>query len=138
MRDRSLVQQIVRNRRFFLVKTAMLFEPGVVITNVPLLPRERVSTSGRPLEPERSFVLVPVGNASVATARALAYARSLHAVGVEALFLVTDNSEIAPVAEAWIDRGFEVPLVMVEAPFRDLGDAAARGDPQARHAATRS
>jgi amino acid transporter len=119
--DRSLVQQILHNRRFFLLKTSMLFEPGVVITDVPLQPREHVSMTGRPLEPERSFVIVPVGNASFATARAVAYARSLHATGVEAIFLVTDNSEIAPVAEAWIDRGFEVPLVMVEAPFRDLG-----------------
>jgi hypothetical protein len=119
--DKSLVQQIVHNRRLFLLKTSMLFEPGVVITNVPLLPREHVSMSGRPLEPERSVVIVPVGNASFATARAVAYARSLHAIRVEALFLVTDGSEIAPVVEAWIDRGFEVPLVMVEAPFRDLG-----------------
>jgi amino acid transporter len=119
--DSSLVQQIVHNRRLFLLKTSMLFEPGVVITNVPLLPREHVSMSGRPLEPERSFVIVPIGNASFATARAVAYARSLHATRVEALFLVTDKSEIAPVVEAWIDRGFEVPLVMVEAPFRDLG-----------------
>jgi len=119
--DRSLTQQIMHNRRFFLLKTSMLFEPGVVVTDVPLLPQERVTSSGRPLEPERSFVIVPVSNASYATARAVAYARSLHAVGVEALFLVTDNGEIEGVVENWIERGFEVPLVMVEAPFRDLG-----------------
>ena len=119
--DGSLLQLILHNRRFFLLKTAMLFEPGVVITDVPLLPLEHVSMSGRPLEPARSFVIVPVGNAGFATARAVAYAKSLHAVGVTGLFLVTDNSEIAPVADAWIDRRFEVPLVMVEAPFRDLG-----------------
>jgi hypothetical protein len=119
--DRSIVRQILHNRRFFWLKTSMLFEPGVVFTDVPLLPEERVTVSGRPLEPERSFVIVPVSNASYATARAVAYARSLHAVGVEALFLVTDNSEIEPVANAWVERGFDVPLVMVEAPFRDLG-----------------
>jgi amino acid transporter len=119
--DRSIVRQILHNRRFFWLKTSMLFEPGVVVTDVPLLPEERVTVSGRPLEPERSFVIVPVSNASYATARAVAYARSLHAVGVEALFLVTDNSEIEPVANAWVERGFDVPLVMVEAPFRDLG-----------------
>jgi hypothetical protein len=119
--DRSLVQQIVHNRRLFLLKTSMLFEPGVVVTDVPLLPQEQVSKSGRPVEPERSFVIVPISNVSYATARAVAYAKSLHAVGVEALFLVTDNAEIHGVADAWIERGFDVPLVMVEAPFRDLG-----------------
>ena len=119
--DRSLVQQVMHNRRLFLLKTSMLFERGVVVTDVPLLPQERVSTSGRPLEPERSFVIVPVSNARFATARAVAYARSLHAVGVEAMFLVTDNQEVEPMARAWIEHSFDVPLVMVEAPFRDLG-----------------
>lgn len=119
--DRSLVQQILHNRRMFLLKTSMLFEPGVVVADVPLLPQERVSESARPHEPERNFVIVPVANARAATARAVAYARSLHATGVQAMFLVTDNSEIDPIARAWIERDFEVPLVMVEAPFRDLG-----------------
>ena len=32
-----------------------------------------------------------------------------------------DNADIEPMANAWIERGFDVPLVMVEAPFRELG-----------------
>jgi amino acid transporter len=118
--DRSVLRQVMHNRRLFLLKTSMLFERGVVVTDVPLLPQEPVTT-GRPHEPERSVVIVPVSNASYATARAVAYARSLHAVRVEALFLVTDNADVEPVATAWIERDFDVPLVMVEAPFRDLG-----------------
>ena len=117
--DRSIMRQVMHNRSLFLLKTSMLFERGVVVTDVPLLPQEPVTT-GRPHEPERSVVIVPVSNASFATARAVAYARSLHAVRVEALFLVTDNADIEPVATAWIERGFDVPLVMVEAPFREL------------------
>lgn len=117
--DRSIMRQVLHNRDLFLLKTSMLFERGVVVTDVPLLPQEPVIT-GRPHEPERSVVIVPVSNASYATARAVAYARSLHAVRVEALFLVTDNADIEPVATAWIERGFDVPLVMVEAPFREL------------------
>jgi amino acid transporter len=119
--DRSLVRQVMHNRRAFLLKTAMLFETGVVVSDVPLLPQEPVSESPRPHEPERNVVIVPVSNARAATARAVAYARSLHAVAVEAIFLVTDNGEIDPMVRAWVDGGFEVPLVMVEAPFRDLG-----------------
>jgi amino acid transporter len=119
--DRSLVQQVLHNRRLFLLKTSMLFQRGVVVTDVPLLPEEIVSSVGRPLEPERSFVIVPVSDARYSTARAIAYARSLHAVGVEAMFLVTDNHDVEPMTRDWIDRGFDVPLVMVEAPFRDLG-----------------
>ena len=119
--DRSLIELILHNRRFFLLKTAMLFEPASLSTTCRCCSGRTFDVWAAPLSPSGASCIVPVGNASFATARAVAYAKSLHAVGVEALFLVTDNSEIAPVADAWIDRRFEVPLVMVEAPFRDLG-----------------
>ena len=35
--------------------------------------------------------------------------------------MVTDPDEVHGVVEAWHDRGLDVPLVLVEAPFRDLG-----------------
>lgn len=119
-RERSLLRQVVRHRSSFWLKTSMLFQRGVVVTDVPFLPKEPVARD-RPLEPERSVVIVPVSNASSATARAVDYARSLHAVSVQAMFLVTDNADVEPVARAWVERGFDIPLVMVEAPFRDLG-----------------
>ena len=48
--------------------------------------------------------------------------RDAMAIGVDrAIHLVTDNAEVDAMASAWVERGFEIPLVMVEAPFRDLG-----------------
>ena len=35
--------------------------------------------------------------------------------------MATDPEEIPKVVEAWHDRRMDVPLVLVEAPFRDLG-----------------
>jgi amino acid transporter len=114
--------QLVRDRSTFLLKTALLFQPGVVVTNVPLLPEETVGARGRrPVERARGDVVVPVSSVHDATVRAVVYAKSLRPASVEALFMVTDPEEVPGVVEAWHDRRIDVPLVLVEAPFRDLG-----------------
>ena len=113
----------VRGRSEFLLKTALLFEPGVVVTDIPFLPEEAGTTlvSGdRPLEPERSVVLIPVSAVHDPTVRAVLYARSLNPTHVEALFMVMDPEEQQSMVEQWHARALDVPLVMVEAPFRDI------------------
>ena len=58
---RRTVAQFLVHREAFLLKTALLFEPGVVVTDVPLVPGEpRRGPDNRPLEPARSVVLIPV------------------------------------------------------------------------------
>ncbi len=114
--------QLVRHRATFLLKTALLFRPGIVVTNVPLLPGEsRVAVSGRPIEHPRSEVIVPVSGVHDATVRAVVYAKSLQPSSIEAIYMVTDPEEVNEVVETWHDRRMGVPLVLIEAPFRDLG-----------------
>jgi amino acid transporter len=113
-----------RGRPAFLLKTSLLFAPGVVVTDIPYLPEEegRTPMAGeRPLEPERSVVLVPVSAVHDPTVRAVLYARSLNPAHVEALYMVMEpEHEEASIAERWYERQLDVPLVMVEAPFRDI------------------
>ncbi len=119
---RRTVAQFLVHREAFLLKTALLFEPGVVVTDVPLVPGERYETSdGRALEPARSVVLIPVSAVHDPTVRAVVYAKSLKPTQIEAVYLATDPEEIPGVIEAWYDRAMDVPLLLVEAPFRDLG-----------------
>ncbi|HET9671343.1 MAG TPA: APC family permease [Actinomycetota bacterium] len=114
--------QLVRQRTAFLLKTTLLFRPGIVVTNVPLLPGEVAPEPGRrPVERPRSEVVVPVSSVHDATVRAVVYAKALQPSSVEALFMVTDPEEVPAVVAAWHDRRLDVPLVLVEAPFRDLG-----------------
>jgi amino acid transporter len=118
-------RQFLRHRTALRLKTALLFEPGVVVTDVPLLPEERAllpEVARRALEPGRSVVVMPVSGAHDATVRASEYARSLRAASVEAVFFVADPEEIPPMIEAWHDRGMGIPLTLVEAPFRDVGE----------------
>ena len=112
------------DRRALFLKTSLLFEPGVVVTNVPLLPEEEPLVAVRGdhvVEPRRSVVLVPVSAVHDATVRALVYAKALRPAVLEALYLVTDPEEVGPMVEEWRRRRIDVPLALVEAPFRDLG-----------------
>jgi amino acid transporter len=114
--------QLVRHRSAFLLKTSLLFQPGIVVTNVPLVPGEPHFAAGaRPIERPRSEVIVPVSSVQDATVRALVYAKSLQPSSIQAIHMATDPEEIPKVVEAWHDRRMDVPLVLVEAAFRDLG-----------------
>ncbi len=114
--------QFVRHRATFLLKTSLLFQPDVVVTNVPLVPGEPHAAPGaRPVERPRSVVLIPVAAVHDATVRAVVYAKSLQPSSIEALYMVTDPEEVPEVIAAWHERRIDVPLALVEAPFRDLG-----------------
>lgn len=114
----------LRGRAALRIKTALLFLRGVVVTDVPLLPEEHaqvLASAARPTEPGRSVVIVPVSAVHDATVRAVSYARTLNATSTEAFFFTTDPSEIGALVERWEERRMGVPLVLVEAPFRDFG-----------------
>ncbi|HUF59732.1 MAG TPA: APC family permease [Actinomycetota bacterium] len=114
--------QLVSQRSVFLLKTSLLFQPGIVVTNVPLVPGEpHAAAGGRPIERPRSEVIVPVSSVHDATVRAVVYAKSLQPSSVEAIHMAADPEEVPGVVEAWHDHRMDVPLVLVEAPFRDLG-----------------
>lgn len=122
----GLFLYILRRTRSFRVKTAFLLEPGVVTTDVPLLPEERElasarATEGRPMELARNVCLVPISGIHDGTVRALAYARSLRPDRLEAIFLAGEPEEADEILEEWRSRGMEIPLTVVEAPFRDYG-----------------
>jgi hypothetical protein len=115
--------QFVRKRTTLYLKTALLFEPGIVITNCPLLPEERAAAAAhaaRPVEPERSVVLVPLSSVHDATVRAVVYAKSLHPTTLEGLFFASDPEEMDAVLEEWAAWRLDVPLTVVDAPFRDI------------------
>lgn len=119
----SSLLQFFRRRSIFWLKASLLFEAGIVVTNVPLLPEERSMASmhaDHPLEPGRSIVLVPISAVHAATARAVAYATSLRAASVEAVFFVTDPEDQERILHGWIEWGMRIPLSLVSAPFRDF------------------
>ena len=117
------------HRTGFWLKARLLFEPGIVVTDVPLLPEEHegaAAQAARPLEPTHSVVLVPVSAVHAATIRALVYAKSLHPTELEAIFFGSDREDVDRILTEWADGDIDVPLAIVESPFRDLGEPLLR------------
>jgi hypothetical protein len=117
--------QFLRRRSSFWLKASLLFEAGIVVTNVPLLPEERPLASAHadhPLEPTRHIVVIPVSAVNAATARAVSYATSLNAAAVEAVLFSTDPEEQQHMLSEWSRWGMGAPLSIVDAPFRDLAN----------------
>jgi amino acid transporter len=118
----SMLQFLGRRQTLYL-KTALLFEPGIVVTNCPVLPEHvRPSTprAARPLEPERNVVLVPLSSVNDATIRAIVYAKSLRPSHLEALFFASDPDEVERILQEWSDWRMDISLSVVDAPFRDI------------------
>jgi hypothetical protein len=121
--ERGLLRQSLRRRDAFALKAALLFEPGVVVTDVPLVVGEAVpGAGGRVLEPARHVVLIPIGEVHDATVRAVSYGRSLQPSRIEALYMEMDPEPEAGIVHDWLAGGLQVPLVLVEAAFRELND----------------
>jgi amino acid transporter len=119
--SRSLVRQLGRRGGFWL-KVSLFFEPGIVVTDVPLLPGGRSPERARSVEPTRHVVLIPVSSVNAVSVRAVTYALSLESNEIEALFLSTDPGEERELGGAWIDRRMAIPLSIVDAPFRDFAE----------------
>jgi len=119
--SRSLLRHLGRRWGFWL-KVSLFFEAGIVVADVTLLPEERARPDLLSREPNRHVVLVPVSAAHAATASAVSYALSLEAAEILAVFFSTDGGDDRELAEAWVDWRMDIPLAIVDAPFRDLSE----------------
>ena len=120
-RRRSLVEAIGR-RMSFSLKLKLLTEPGVVITDVPVL-----AQNGRDSWlPQRAVCRLLVSGAHAATMRAANYASTLGFDDTKAVFFAFDDEEGDRIRRDWNERSMRVPLEVEAAPFRDLGDPLLR------------
>ena len=104
----------VLHRSTFSLKLGLLREPGVVVTDVPKLGDDE-------WVPSRAECVVPVAGVHAASLRALVYARSLGIRDTSALFFADDDEEAAKIERDWRRFPTGVPLEIVDAPYRDLG-----------------
>jgi amino acid transporter len=114
---------LVRHRSLVRLKSGLLREPNVVVADAPVPARGELDAEvdGRPLIPTRTVALVFVSAVHDATVRAVNYARSLRAAETRAIYFDLDPETANTLADEWAARGLDVPLDIVEAPFRELG-----------------
>lgn len=119
-RRRSLWSAVSARTQFSL-KLRLLREPGVVITDVPV-----VKGPAGVRASSRIVCRVLVSGAHAASLRGVNYAETLALEDTRALFFAFDREEADRLREDWQQLAPLVPLEIEEAPFRDLGDPLIR------------
>jgi amino acid transporter len=115
-RKPSLVSAFRRST--FSLKLHLLREPGVVVADVPQL---APPASVEAIEPRRAECVVPVSTVNAASLRALMYARSLGFANTTALYFALEDDDAVAMRREWQRWPTNLPLEVVEAPYRDLG-----------------
>jgi hypothetical protein len=108
-------------RTEFSLKLRLLTEPGVVVTDVPVL----AERANQPL-PQRPVCRILVSGAHAATMRAVRYASTLGFEDTKAIFFAFDAADAARIRKEWQARKIPAELEIDEAPFRDIGDPLLR------------
>lgn len=120
LRNRSWIQ-FVRARRGLLLKAAMLFERDVVVTDVPHLDSgHRKPVGTRPPAPARNEAVVLVSSVHNASLRAVSYAMGLRPTDIQAVTFAVDEKDTAEIMEEWSRQPFEVPLEILDSPYREV------------------
>lgn len=118
----SLFAYLLRSRELIQLKSGLLREPNVVVTDVPIPARDRamLGVQAKPLIPQRTVTLVFLASVNDVTIRAVNYARSLDAAETRAIYFDLDPEAAHRLEAEWFESRLGVPLDVVEAPFRDL------------------
>jgi amino acid transporter len=113
LRRRALAEE-ARHPFEFALKLRLLTEPGVVVADVPTVDE---SPDGRPLA-----VRIFVSGANAASMRALNWAEAVGLPDTRAVNFAFDETEAAAMRRKWLAADARVPLEVLAAPYRDIGD----------------
>jgi amino acid transporter len=115
----SIAAAVLRRRTTFSLKLRLLAEPGVVVTDVPVLMDDQLDA---PALPERLVTRVLVSGVQAASLRAINYTQALGLDDARAVFFAFDGDEARKIRTDWQRQEIDLPLEIAEAPYRDLGD----------------
>jgi amino acid transporter len=101
------------------LKARLVSERGIVVTNVV---SPALDGPYQIMEPIEHHVVVLVAGVHKATYRALAYAQSLQATSLRGLHVNLETENSSRILYEWEDWGIDVPLELVDSPFRSIQD----------------
>ncbi len=105
-------------RTSFRLKLRLLSEPGVVVTDVPVVTTQRVAEG---VTPKRVVVRVLLANVHAGAMRAISYAQSLGVEDMRAVSFAFDADNADQFRGEWQRAGLTMPLDLSDAPYRDIG-----------------
>jgi amino acid transporter len=123
--QRANLRSVVERREALALRLRLLGEPGVVVTDVPILAGspETQASLGRV---RRMVVVAPISTISDASLRALDYASSIAADEAHALYVDLDAESTGELRSRWEElarreRAPGLDLRVLPSPYRDLG-----------------
>ena len=82
--------------------------------------RELVPEDENPALPSRNHAIVLISKIHSPTLRAVAYAKATRPHDLTALTVSVDPEEVRALQEAWDKRGLDVPLTVLDSPYREI------------------
>jgi len=79
-----------------------------------------IEAAENPTMPSRNHAVVLVSRLHLPALRALAYAKATRPSTIEAVTINADEAEAATLQEQWQARGIDVPLVLLDSPYREV------------------
>jgi amino acid transporter len=79
-----------------------------------------IDASENPTMPSRNHAVVLVSRLHLPALRALAYAKATRPSTIEAVTINADDTEARALQEQWQARGIDVPLVLLDSPYREV------------------
>jgi hypothetical protein len=110
---------VLRHNDALRLKAGLLFERGIVVVNIPTVDSD-ASLLTRP--PRRHVALVPVATLHEGAREALRVAELLRPDRVRAVHIAELPEDAEKLEEQWTDQKVPVPLDIVAAPYRELGE----------------
>jgi amino acid transporter len=121
--DRVVTRSILApftHRHSLAIKSRLLFEPGVIVTDLNVLRRSR--RSRLPLLPIRHIEqVVLISDMTRPIREALTYAQRL-GPPVTAIHIEVDAEQRERLERQWEESGYEFPLVVIPSPYRSIVD----------------
>ncbi len=105
-------------RTSFRLKLKLLSEPGVVITDVPVVTARRTPEGHTP---QKLVVRVLLANVHAGALRALGYAQALGVEDIRAVSFAIGEGDAVSFRQEWERAGLVLPLDLSDAPYRDIG-----------------
>jgi amino acid transporter len=113
------IAHVIKHNDALRLKAGMLFEKGIVVVNIPTTDSDDTLLT-RP--PRRHVALVPVATLHEGAREALRVAQLLRPDRVRAVHIAEIADEAEAIEEKWNDEQLPMPLDIVAAPYRELGE----------------
>ena len=105
-------------RTSFRLKLKLLSEPGIVITDVPVVTARRTPEGHTP---QKLVVRVLLANVHAGALRALSYAQALGVEDLRAVSFAIGEGDAVSFRQEWERAGLLLPLDLSDSPYRDIG-----------------